>query len=288
MSDTPRREQAAVSDGPSSNRYRGGQIRRWPLVAFVLLAALGGAALFFTQHLKVSTPFLNGDPRADPPTFNPISGGVCRDLAGKAVSYRSTRVGFYLQHSSGRVSVYALDQSGRRIATLAGSGRFMRARGPYSFFSWNGRRDDGRIAADGAYRLQVVISTDPHAIVLDQSIRVLSDAPKPKVTSVKLLAARGRDGPHSRRSVEIAWQPANDRGAEVLVWRAPSGGRPRLVKRFGTDGRRGVAVWDGTIDGRPAPRGRYLVSMRVLDTACTGAASSHDPAAAGAPIVNVQ
>jgi hypothetical protein len=242
--------------------------RRWPLVAFVAVAVATAVGLFLTQHLKVSTPFLNGSPRPDPPTFNPVGGGVCRDLAGKRVSYRSTRVGFYLQHRSGRVWVYALDRSGHRVATLAGSGRFMRADGPYRFFSWDGRVDGGGIARDGSYRLQVVIGSEPHPIVLDKPVRVLTAAPRPRIKGIKVVDQG------SGRRVVIDWGPADDRGAGVSIYRVTRGEPPRRVKSFGTDGRRGTAIWDATIDGRTAAAGRYLVTIRALDPACTGGRST--------------
>jgi hypothetical protein len=273
------REQSASIGGPT--RPAPVPVRRWPLVAFVAVAVATAVGLFLTQHLKVSTPFLNGSPRPDPPTFNPVTGGVCGDLAGKQVSYRSTRVGFYLQHRSGRVWVYVLDRSGRRVATLAGSGRYMRAHGPYRFFSWDGRVEGGAIARDGTYRLQVVIGSAPHPIMLDKPVRVLSAAPSPRITAIKVL------GQGSGRRVVIDWGPADDRGAEVVIYRAARGEPPRRVKSFGTDGRRGTAVWDATINGRAAAAGRYLVTMRVLDPACTSGRSTSSPAA-GASIVTLR
>jgi hypothetical protein len=43
---------------------------------------------------------------------------------------------------------------------------------------------------------------------------------------------------------------------------------PRIVKTFGVNGPRGVAVWDGLINGLPAPAGTYLVGITVTDQAC--------------------
>ena len=263
------REQSPSIGGPARSAPM--LARRWPLVAFVVLAVATAIGAFLTQHLKVSTPFLNGSPRPDPPTFNPAAGGVCGDLAGKRVSYRFTRVGFYLQHRSGRVWVYAVDRSGHRVATLAGSGRYMRADGPYRFFSWDGRVDGGGIARDGSYRLQVVIGSAPHPIVLDKPVRVLTAAPRPRITGVKVV------GQGAGRRVVIDWGTADDRGADVVIYRVARGEPLRRVKSFGTDGRRGTAVWDAMVDGRAAAPGRYLVTMRVLDPACTRGRSTASP-----------
>ena len=48
----------------------------------------------------------------------------------------------------------------------------------------------------------------------------------------------------------------------------PVPGGSRLVKTFLTPWKGQTAVWDGTILGRPAPTGAYLVGIEVTDAAC--------------------
>jgi hypothetical protein len=117
------------------------------------------AAFFIVQHLKVSLPLISGVTPPSPPEINPLSGRSCVDPGrGKQIGPAS-RISFYLLHASDRVDVYIVDQSGTRtIATLARS-RFMKASlFPHevpTFFTWNGRRQDGSIAPDGTYYFNV-------------------------------------------------------------------------------------------------------------------------------------
>jgi hypothetical protein len=59
-----------------------------------------------------------------------------------------------------------------------------------------------------------------------------------------------------------------NRGGTVLIYRADLPGGPRLVKSFLTPWKGQTAVWDGTIKGRPAPVGTYLIGLEVTDAAC--------------------
>ncbi len=49
-------------------------MRRLPVAAFVALAVATVAAFFVTQHLKVTTPLLDGLPGPDPAAINPVNG----------------------------------------------------------------------------------------------------------------------------------------------------------------------------------------------------------------------
>ena len=68
----------------------------------------------------------------------------------------------------------------------------------------------------------------------------------------------------------------------VRIYRTDLPGRPRLVDSFGTPGPGTPAVWDGTINHRPAPAGVYLIGLDVTDAACnTGHFPRTLPPAAG-------
>lgn len=120
------------------------------MVVAVLAAATVGA-FFVVQHLKVTTPLIAGQTPPRPAVINPVSGGVC-----DGVNYRRARVSFFLLHRADDVGVYVLNRTGTSVATLA-SNRHM-ARGlniPPGVFIWNGREDNGKIAPDGTYTVQI-------------------------------------------------------------------------------------------------------------------------------------
>ena len=51
---------------------------------------------------------------------------------------------------------------------------------------------------------------------------------------------------------------------------------------------RSTAVWDGSIGGRPAPAGTYVIGIEVTDATCnTGRYPAHVPSAPGPGADNV-
>ena len=90
---------------------------RLPVAAFVALVTATVGAFFFIQHLKVTTPLINGFPAPVPSSINPVDGGVCRTHTPpngglEPVSFRQTRVSFYLLHRSDNVDVYIVNADG--------------------------------------------------------------------------------------------------------------------------------------------------------------------------------
>jgi hypothetical protein len=227
-------------------------------VAFAALAAATVAAFFVTQHLKVTTPLIQGAPAPSPGAINPVDGRVC---AG--VNHRFTRMSFYLQHRADDVDVFVVDQSGAIIRTLA-SDRHMRrgVRKPDGEFSWNGREDNGAIAPDGTYYFKIALRNQGRTVELSNApINVITIPPRPVVTSVSpSLTAGGAP-------VTIHYSGDAGRGATVLLYRTDLPGKPKLVFFFGT-GNTHTAVWNGRIHDRPAPAGTYLVGLQVTDAAC--------------------
>ncbi|MGH2884798.1 MAG: FlgD immunoglobulin-like domain containing protein, partial [Solirubrobacteraceae bacterium] len=120
---------------------------RLSLAAFGALVLASIGAFFVTQHLKVTTPLIQGAPRPVPGVINPLHGVRC----GKFNS-GSTTISFYLQHRSDDVIVSVVDSQGGVVRTVA-DGRHMRkdVRNPDGVFHWNGRLADGTAAPDGTY-----------------------------------------------------------------------------------------------------------------------------------------
>ena len=248
------------------------------MVVLAVLVVATVAAFFVTQHLKVTTPLLAGFPAPDPNVINPVAGGTC-----DGVQHRVARVSFYLLHRSDDVDVYVVDQSGNIVDTVA-SGRHMRIRHrhPDGDFAWDGRLSDGRVAPDGVYYFRVSLIHQGRTVVISSAsgpepVTVVSAPPKPQVTSVSpaLIPQPGR----LSTTITVA---GDDRlGGFVNMYRTDVRHRPRLVKAFGLPRGARRVVWDGTIRGRPAPAGTYLVGLTMIDAACV---TRHFPARLPPPV----
>jgi hypothetical protein len=106
--------------------------------AFAALVAATIAAFFVTQHLKVTTPLIQGFPAAAPGVIDPLHPATC----GK-VNHGSTTISFYLQHRGDTVDVYVVNQDDDIVDTVA-TGRHMRkdVRKPDGVFHWDGRESN--------------------------------------------------------------------------------------------------------------------------------------------------
>jgi hypothetical protein len=108
-------------------------VRRLPAAAFVALAVATVAAVFITQHLKVTTPLIAGAFGPSPPTLCP--GG-------------RTQVIFHLLHAPDEVDVSVVDGRNIIVHTLATDVRAGRKQ-PLQFF-W-----DGHGVPPGSYHFRV-------------------------------------------------------------------------------------------------------------------------------------
>jgi hypothetical protein len=259
-------------------------LTRLPVAAFAALVAATIGAFFVTQHLKVSTPLITGIAPPSPGAINPVSGTTCG-----SVNHRRTKISFYLLNRPDDVDVYVTDRGGTIIRTVARRRHMRRAvRNPDGTFYWNGRENNGRIAPDGTYQIEVtLIHQGRTAILANPSglpyvVKVKTHGPQPVVQSVTPHLI-----PAGTASVTIRYSGNEGRLATVLIYRTGLPGRPRLVKDFLSKGQ--SAVWDGTINGRPAPAGTYLIGLQVTDAACnTGRfPPSVPPAPGSAPDVEV-
>ena len=160
-------------------------MKRLPVIAFGVLVAATVAAFFITQHLKVSTPLLNGFPKPVPAVINPIDGVVCG-----GVNHRQMRVSFYLQNRSDDVDVYIVDQGGTIVRTLASGVHMQGGAHPLrKLFVWNGREDSGRVAPDGIYYVRVALIHQGRTVSISGAsgpypVTVTTTPPAPVVKSV--------------------------------------------------------------------------------------------------------
>jgi hypothetical protein len=228
-------------------------MRRLPAIVFAVLALATVGAFYLTQHLKVSNPLINGLPRADPPVINPLAAGFCLDLEKNYVSFRSTKVGFFLQRNNSRVVVHVLNSSGQRVADMDGSGRMLIAGFKrYYYFTWNGREYHGQLAPDGTYALQAVLEFDGRAFPVGK-VTVLTAALPPAVT------ASVRD-----QRVTLDFAPARDLSAALVVYR-----HGRIAVALAVPARAPSASWDERIAGKRAAPGVYQVGLIVRNESCT-------------------
>lgn len=235
---------------------------RLSIGAFAVLVAATIAAFFVTQHLKVTTPLIQGFPRPVPGVIDPMHGVSCGGF-----NSGSTTISFYLQHRSDDVIVSVVNSDGDVVRTVA-DGRHMRknVRNPDGVFHWDGRLDDGRVAPDGTYHFRVVLIHQDRTIDLTGvPVKVKTMPPHPVVASVSPSTISSAGG---GANVTIHYDGNENRGGTILLYRVGASGGPRLVKSFLTPWQGHTAVWDGRILGRPAPPGTYLVGIEVSDAAC--------------------
>jgi flagellar hook assembly protein FlgD len=233
---------------------------RLSIAAFGALVVASIAAFFVTQHLKVSTPLVQGNPYPVPGVINPLHPVQCGNFDNG-----STKISFYLQNHSDDVNVYVVGPGGRVVRTVA-TGRHMRknVRNPDGVFHWDGRLSDGRIAPDGTYYFRVRLINSNRTIDLkDVPVKVKTVAPHPVITNVQPTTA----GPGTH--VTISYAGNENRGGTILIYQLGQRGGPRLIKTFPTPWKGRSAVWDGTVrDQQPAPAGTYLIALQVTDAAC--------------------
>ncbi len=266
---------------------------RWPVATFVALVIATVGAFFVTQHLKVTTPLIQGRPAPVPNTINPVSGGVCLRRNGKGVlvpvSFRRMKVSFYLQNRSDNVDVYIV-HDGVKVRQI-GDDVFMGAHPPQRHqFSWNGRLADGRVAPDGTYYINAVLTHEARSLLISDStaaepVTVQTVRPQVRVTSVRPSSVvSGAATP-----VVIRYTGTDAQRPRILIYRVRPGRRPQQVKSYSATSRAGASTWNGTLaDGRPAPAGTYVAALLLTNRACTTARSPISPAAAPQAVITVQ
>ena len=136
-------------------------------IALVLALLAGTAAAFaVTQTLKTTTsPILQT--RVDK-VFSPVCS--C-DRSTAAITFRLRR--------ADTVTVTIEDTRGRAVRVVVASRRV--AAGLHTW-AWDGRREDGTVAADGAYRPRVELEDADRTLLLPNRIRL--DTVPPRVTVV--------------------------------------------------------------------------------------------------------
>lgn len=215
----------------------------------LVLATLG--AFVVTQKLKSSPPLV----------VRPHIFSVFSPTPDARVS--RARISFWIVKGDD-VSVSIVDGEGRIVRRLA-DGRYLPKRTRLVLF-WNGRGDDGTVMPDGSYRVRVALIHQGRTIDLAQPIRVDTRRPRPLVTAVEPQAA---DGPaflpqRGVDAVTIHMRGLEGRSARVLIYRTDVS-PPRRVGQLHVGFGERTVTWDGTLGGRPASPGTYLIGLLVAD-----------------------
>ncbi|MGB2710097.1 MAG: hypothetical protein WBC33_01165, partial [Conexibacter sp.] len=220
-------------------------------IAFGLLVLATLGAFVVTQKLKSAPPLV----------VRPHISVVFSPDPDARV--RRAKVSFWIVHGDD-VSVSIVDREGRIVRTLL-DGYHLPARVRITRW-WNGRTTAGAIAADGHYRVRVALIHQGRTIDLAQTIALDTEPPRPRVTAVEprsgngpaFLPQRGVD------AVTIHVEGTEGRRARLQIWRTDVT-PPRIAGQVTIPFHRETTTWDGTLGGRPAPAGTYLMGLLVAD-----------------------
>jgi hypothetical protein len=220
-------------------------------LAFAALVLATVGAFFVTQRLKSSPPLV----------VRPHISSVFSPDPDARV--RRAKVSFWIVRGDD-VSVSIVDREGRIVRTLL-DGFHLPERVRIRRW-WDGRTSSGAVAPDGRYRVRVALIHQGRTIDLLQTIRVDTRPPRPRVVSIEpqtgggpaFLPQEGID------AVTVRVAGTERRRSRVVIWRTDVSS-PRKVGQIVVPFEQDTARWDGTLDGRPAPAGTYLMGVLVAD-----------------------
>jgi len=215
----------------------------------LVLATLG--AFVVTQKLKSSPPLVER-----PLVFKVFS------PAPDARVHRA-RISFWIVHGDD-VSVSIVDPEGEIVRRLV-DGRHLPPRMRLRL-SWDGRSSSGTIEPDGYYRVRVALIHEGRTIDLPQQIGLDTRPPRPRVTSVDPYAGSGPAflPRHGVGHVTVHLRGTEGRQARLLIYRTDVV-PPRRVGQLTIPAHSATVDWDGTLGGKPAPAGIYLMGLLVAD-----------------------
>ena len=173
---------------------------------FAALVLATFAAFFVAQRLK-STPGVVGEFRRSP-FFSPNHDG----------RFDRATVRFEIRKRD-RVTLTIVDSDGDAVRELIGGRTFL----PYREIRarWDGRDGDGRRAPDGTYRYRITLPDQGRNVVLPESVRLDTTAPKPRVTAI---------GPAKDTVPRPELLPVPGGGEAVVHFSAPGRGRSSKKK----------------------------------------------------------
>lgn len=233
-------------------------------LVYVLLAAATVAAFVVAQRLKAEPPVV--ELGREPPRFFSPDGDGTKDRA--RFSVRTKR------DDDITVAIVDADREPVRVLARAQAARAYRP----SRFAWDGRTDAGRRAPDGLYRVRVGLRRAGRTVIIPRAMRLDTRGPKLTIVSTRAVGAPAPPEPVPTvvargTPIRIVARGAGRRRAPLFEIRRTDVEPPAVVARFRGRKRSRVGVWDGRVDGRPAPPGVYLAAVRTRDAAGNKASS---------------
>jgi len=223
--------------------------------AFLVLVGATFAAFFVAQRLKSSPPTIRVSGLAV--LFSPNGDGR-NDV---------NRFALTMAKPADDVAVDVVDAAGGRVRRVA-QGVDLRPGVPLRL-NWDGRRDDGRRAPDGRYRLRVTFRGQGRAAIVP-SLTLVDTHPPHSTVCVGVRCTQRRTAnivePGTARVPVYVKGVSRRYPTQVRVLRTDDG-PPHEVATFTGPPRAHRLLWDGRVDGRPAPPGIYLFQVRVRDRA---------------------
>lgn len=267
-------------------------MKRLPEIAFGVLVAATISAFFLIQSIKVNDSFIYGT-SVVPAAFDPEHGRIssCVSKTHALINYRQTELTFHAADSE-RVDVYIVKVShpgGGAVATISANTQI--AKGQSHVFVWHGRSSNGQVAANGSrYYYKIVLPKQRRSFELTtMPVQVITSPPVPRIVRIQML--RGSSSPTTmtttgassagavssittataaispRPKVRIYYSRGPYRRVWIDIYRS-DGDRPQRVWHFAADRTGTWAIWNGEIDGKPAPAGTYLVGITAQNLAC--------------------
>lgn len=220
-------------------------------IAFALLVLATLGAFVVTQKLKSSPPLV-----VRPWIYSVFS-------PSPDARVQKAKVSFWIVNGDD-VSVSIVDGEGRIVRTLL-DGYHLPARKRITRW-WDGRTSSGAVVPDGRYRVRVALIHQGRTIDLQQTIRVDTRPPRPRVTAVEPRADSGPAFLPQRDvdAVTVRVRGTEGRRARLLIYRTDVT-PPRKVGQLPIPAHAETVAWDGTLGGEPAPAGTYLMGLLVAD-----------------------
>lgn len=205
------------------------------------LLAATAAAFAITERLKL--------------TKSPINGvKVVREYVSPAAHSAATiRV---RTRRTDRITATITGSGGREVDTLAY--RVLEPHG-WHVFTWNGLDDAGARAPDGTYHLEVHFESQRRTILLPNPIVVETKLPA-VLDAGAVRPTFSPDGDHQSDTVTIHYKLSEDAHVVVLV------NGHRIIRGRSSKSKDKVA-WNGKVDGKLLPPGRYLLTVSAVDPA---------------------
>jgi hypothetical protein len=218
---------------------------RLSAIVFAVLVLATVGAFFVAQRLKRSAPLVT---RISMPVYISPNHDGRKDTA---------TIGFRLP-KAGRLRVSIVNAAGDEVRRLAD--RHLSSGGHR--FVWNGHDSSGAIPPDGSYYLRVILVGEGRGTITRRGILLVTKPTYPKLVSV----TPNRIAPGSHQLVSIKFTGPTNPKPLISVFRTDSG-PPRLVERFTASLGTNIAVWDGFVQGKPAPPGTYAFAVTVQNRA---------------------